>query len=77
MENGVLEDPLAPSQGTVWGVISSPKGIRTTFKRSQTTTKAYTMCGGPFEALKTRQNGPKTPQFWASNGIFSMWKTVC
>ena len=77
MENGMLEDPLAPSQGALWGVISSPKGIRTTCKPSQTTAEANTMCGGPFEALKTRQNGPKTPQFWASNGIFSMWKTVC
>ena len=69
MENGVLEDPLAPSQGTLWGVISSPKGIRTTCKPSQTATEGKTMCGGPFEALKTPQSwGPKHPNFGLQMG---------
>ena len=61
-ENSMLEDPLALSQGTLWGVISSPKGIRTTCRRSQATAEAYTMCGGPFEAPKTCQSGPQTAQ---------------
>ena len=60
--NGMLEDPLALSQGTLWGVISSPQGIRTTSEPSQTTAEAYTMCRGPFEAPKKCQSGPKRAQ---------------
>jgi hypothetical protein len=60
--NGMLEDPLALSQGTLWGVISSPKGIRTTCKPSQTTAEAYNMCTGPLGAPKKCKSGPKRAQ---------------
>ena len=63
--------PLSPVTRDPLGVISSPKGIRTTCKPSQTTAEAYTMCRGPFEALKTRQNGPKTAKLHGRRHIFA------